>query len=396
LDKLEREKFDLAVVDALLFTKCVYLIPHRLQIPFITYTVAVEPLTVRVPWLPSFVPSFIFPLSDQMTFVERLKNTAGAFFYAFVMPLYFSDPEPKVLDKFRRYGYFSSLDELETKTALWFVTQDHVLDYPRPMMPNMVDIDGLTVKRSTSKLPLDINKFIEGAEKGVILMTFGSIAARIPAHMVEKFSSAFQRLDGYRVIWRLNNEHNVKLPDNVMTGEWLPQNDILAHRSVKLFITHCGNNGQYEAVYHAVPMIGFPILGDQHYNAIRLDRKGYGLSMDLHDFTADELLENIHKILEDKSYKERITKASEIFRSQVQSPVERATFWIEHVCQFGGDHLRSAGNELPLYSYLMLDVLAFILVAVHIIIYLLYRLIRLIVGKCCGRAASNDMSKKNN
>jgi len=330
-----------------------------------------------------------------MSFFERLQNTAYLFLFTFVLSPYYSDPKPEVMEKFRRYGYFSSLDELMSKSVLWLVARDAVVDYPNPMMPNMISVGGLTVKRASGKLPTEIKKFINGAKKGVILVTFGAMASSIPARMVEKFSSAFGRLDGYRIIWRLNNKDNVKLPDNVMISQWLPQNDILAHPNVKLFITHSGSNGQNEAVYHAVPMIGFPLLGDQLYYAKRLDRKGYGLSMDLHDFTADQLLDNMHKILGDNSYKERVAKASEIFRSQFQSPVERATFWIEHVCRFGGDHLRSAGNDLPLYSYLMLDILAFMLIILHILVYLLYRLLKLIVNKCCGRITSNNTSKKN-
>ena len=38
-------------------------------------------------------------------------------------------------------------------------------------------------------------------------------------------------------------------------------------------------------------------------------------------------------VLQDKSYKDSMSKATEIFRSQVQSPVERATFWVEHICR---------------------------------------------------------------
>ena len=395
LEKLEQEKFDSAVVDELFFTKCMCLIPHRLQIPWITYTISVDPLTIRVPWLPSFVPTQALPFSEQMTFIERCKNTAALFLLPFIMPLYFPDPPQEVLDKYRRYGYFRSLDELLSKSALWFVRNNNVFNYARPMMPNMVDVAGLTVQRSTAQLPPDIKNFIDGANKGVILMTFGTIASQIPANMVEKFSLAFQRLDGYRVLWRLNNKDNVKIPENVMIREWLPQNDILAQPSVKLFITHCGNNGQYEAVYHAVPMIGFPVLGDQQYNAKRLAYKGYGLSMDLYDFTADQLLDNINIVLQDKSYKEHVMKASEILRNEAQSPLERATFWIEHVCRFGGDHLRSAGNDLPLYSYLMLDVLAFVLFVLHIFIYLQYRLLKLVISKCCRQTASNNRSKKN-
>ena len=395
LETLEQEKFDVAVVNGLLVAKCMYLIPHRLQIPWITYCTTVDPLLVRVPWIPSFVPNLILQSSDQMTFNERLKNTAAAFFFSSIVPLQFPDPKHEILNKFRRFGYFSSLDELMSRSALWLVATDYVLDYPRPIMPNMVNIGGLTVKRTAGKLPSDIKSFIDGAKKGVILVTFGSLASIIPSHMVEKFTSVFSRLVDYRVIWRLNNKDNVKLPDNVMIAQWLPQNDILAHPSVKLFITHCGNNGQYEAVYHGVPMLGFPVFGDQHYNAKRLDYKGYGLSMNLYDFTADQLLDNLHNMLGDKSYKERVMKASEIFRSQAQSPVERAVFWIEHVCQFGGDHLRSAGNDLPLYSYLMLDVLVFVLITLHIVIYILYRLCKFITYKCYGRVASNYSVKKN-
>jgi len=395
LDLLVKEQFDVAVVDSVLITKCVYLVPHRLQIPWIAYTHIVDPLLVRVPWLPSFVPYARSSFSDKMTFVERVKNTADFVFFYLIKPMYFPGPEYEVIEKFRRYGYFSSLDELASKSALWLVTKNNVLDYSLPMMPNMVNVGGLTVKRSSGKLPPDIQNFIDGAKKGIVLVTFGSKASSLPAHMVEKFSSAFRQLHGYRVIWRLSNKDKVELPDNVMISPWLPQNDILAHPSVKLFITHSGNNGQYEAVYHGVPMIGFPLIGDQHYNGRILEEKGYGLSMDLFDFTAEQLLDNIHKILGDKSYKERVMKASEIFRNQVQSPVERAAFWIEHVCRFGGDHLLSAGNDLPLYSYLMLDILAFLLISLHILIYLLYRLLKLIINTCCGHTASNRTSKKN-
>ena len=395
LNRLHEEKFDVAVVDALFFAKCLYLIPHRLQIPYITYTDAIDPLFVRVPWLPSFVPCGISPFSEKMTFVERLKNMFYLFSFTFILPVLIPEPPREVMEKFRRYGHFDSLDELGSKSVLWLSTKDDVLDYAKPTMPNVLNIGGLTVKRTTGELPSDINSFIDGTKKGVVLMTFGSVASVIPSHMVEKFSSAFRRLGDYRVIWRLDNEDNVKLPDNVMIAKWLPQNDILSHPSVKLFITHCGNNGQYEAVYHGVPMIGLPLAGDQIYNAKRLDHKGYGISMDLYDFTADQLLDNIHKILGDKSYKERVMKASAIFRSQAQSPVEKAVFWIEHVCQFGGDHLRSAGNDLPLYSYLMLDVLAFILMIFHILIYLLYRLFKFVITKCRGPIKSDDSLKKN-
>jgi len=397
LDSMKRERFDLAIVDGLVFLKCIYLIPHRLHVPWITYTDFFDPLTVRLPWLPSFVPNGILPYTESMTFSQRLANAAVMAAFTLVFPLVGLNPSPEIMDKYQQYGAFGSVDELASRSLLWLYAKDSVLDYPRPMMPNVIEVGGLTIKRATNELPLDITEFVAGAKNGVILMTFGSIASTYPVDIAEKFLTAFRRLDGYRVIWRLKNTDGLEIPENVMIAQWLPQNDILAHPSVKLFITHSGNNGQYEAVYHGVPMIGFPLAGDQVYNAKRLDHRGFGLSMDLYDFTSDQLLDNIHKVLGDRSYTDRVTKASQIFRSQVQTPVERATFWIEHVCRFGGDHLRSAGSELPLYSYFMLDVLAFTLVVIHVIVFLLFIFTRFVLRKCCGqRKPTAEVTKKQN
>jgi hypothetical protein len=325
----------------------------------------------------------MFPFADDMTFAERVQNTFGTIAVSLLTA--FLDPPVEILDKFRQYGPFRDLDDLMSKSVFWFLVSDPVLDYPKPMMPNMVNIGGLSVKRSVGELPHDISEFINGSKHGVILVTFGSMISSFSTEIVQKFANTFRRLDGYRVIWRLNNKDKVKLPDNVMIASWLPQNDILAHHHVKLFITHCGSNGQFEAIYHGVPMIGFPMLYDQHHNARRLEYKGYGISMDLYSFTSDQLFENIQKILFEKTYKTRAAKGSEMFRSQPQSPMERAAFWIEHICKFGSDHLRSAGNDLPLYAYLMLDIAAVALMTFTLAIFGLLKLVRYTRLKCCGQ-----------
>lgn len=89
--------------------------------------------------------------------------------------------------------------------------------------------------------------------------------------------------------------------------------------------------------------------------------------MNIFDFTAQQLNDNIRKVLTDNSYKERISLASEIFKSRRDTPVERVAYWIEHVTKFGGDHLRSAGNDLPLYQYLMLDIIFVLLIALIVL-----------------------------
>jgi len=94
--------------------------------------------------------------------------------------------------------------------------------------------------------------------------------------------------------------------------------------------------------------------------------------MKINEFTSDELLKNINKILSDPSYAQRVSRASEIFKRSRESPAERAASAVERVCKFVGDHIHSAGNDLGLLQYLMLDVLGalvFIFVTFLIIVY---------------------------
>jgi len=54
----------------------------------------------------------MLPFSEQMTFVERVKNTAALFYYSFAPQVLVPVPQQDVLDKFQQYGDFNSLDEL--------------------------------------------------------------------------------------------------------------------------------------------------------------------------------------------------------------------------------------------------------------------------------------------
>ena len=83
---------------------------------------------------------------------------------------------------------------------------------------------------------------------------------------------------------------------------WIPQNDVLGQANTKLFISHCGNNAQYEALYHAVPIICLPIFGDQHYNALRIHRKGLGPFLNMAEFTAENLVSKIDELLRNNTF----------------------------------------------------------------------------------------------
>lgn len=159
-----------------------------------------------------------------------------------------------------------SFDELFKSSALIF-TNVHVTSLSaRPYLPNIIEIGGIHVEKA-KELPENIQKYLDEADEGAILFSMGSV---IQAHkwQVEKreaFVQAFKKLK-QRVIWKYENETLPNKPDNVMISPWVPQRDILAHKNVKLFITHGGYLGTTEATYEGVPALGIAVYADQMVN----------------------------------------------------------------------------------------------------------------------------------
>ena len=169
-----------------------------------------------------------------------------------------------------------------------------------------------------------------------------------------------------------------------MFRTWLPQFDLLRHEKTKLFISHCGLNSLQESLLAGVPIIGFPILVDQPNNAGKVDRKGFGLKLELKSFSVQELVAAINEVITNPSYKAKVQKASEIMKSERVPPIEEAAYWINHVLMFGGEHLRSYAQDIPLWKYLGLDIIAFFFLLWHIFLYLFISLVKYCLS-CCRR-----------
>lgn len=83
----------------------------------------------------------------------------------------------------------------------------------------------------------------------------------MPESVRKAFMSTFSNLT-QRVIWKWDKEDEMPdTPANVKLVKWLPQQDLLAHPNIRLFITHGGLLSTEEAVYHGVPVIGMPVFG---------------------------------------------------------------------------------------------------------------------------------------
>jgi glucuronosyltransferase len=120
----------------------------------------------------------------------------------------------------------------------------------------MIEAGGLQVKPKPSPLPADMKTFLDGAKDGAILFSLGSNAKSsfLSDDTIRTLLKVFGKIK-QRVIMKWETDSLPGKPENVLISKWLPQDDILAHPNIKIFISHCGLGGVVEARFHAVVRI---------------------------------------------------------------------------------------------------------------------------------------------
>ena len=117
-------------------------------------------------------------------------------------------------------------------------------------------------------------KWLDTKEIGsVVYASFGSMAA-LGEEQMEELSLGLKN-SNCNFLWVVRESEEKKLPDNFLeeTTEkglvvtWCPQLDVLAHKAIGCFMTHCGWNSTLEALSLGVPMVAMPQWTDQPTNA---------------------------------------------------------------------------------------------------------------------------------
>nr|KAG5713193.1 hypothetical protein BaRGS_007720 [Batillaria attramentaria] len=309
-------KPDFFVFDNLPMLKMLTIIPYRLGLKFAFVGSAFEGVSQRIPFSPAYTPVPMFPFNHHMTFTERLQNVLVYILFILKDPYVNKDPVARYAPDMPHV----SLDLLVASAEIWLVEFDHILDYPRPSMPNVKLIGG-TATGPTKPLPPKVKSFMDGAQEGVVIVSFGSYVLNLPKVIEEKVFNVLQQLP-FKSVFRSNvTSPN---PGKILTSPWIPQNDLLGHPNTKVFVSHCGKNGQYEALYHAVPVVATPMFADQPYNAERMRVKGFADTLDLRTATEEELKAAIVRVATDPRYKKAISTASKLFRIEFGVPMETA------------------------------------------------------------------------
>lgn len=236
----------------------------------------------------------------------------------------------------------------------------------------------------------DLQDYLDDGKEGVIYFSLGSNvkSAHIDANKRKIIMEAFFELP-YKVLWKFENDTLENKPANVKIGKWLPQQDILGHPNIKLFITQAGLQSTEEAIYNQVPLLALPFIGDQPFNAKKINQLGIGLNLDFGTLEKDVFKNAILDVIQNPKYKEKIKEISGLIRDRPMRSLDRVVWWIEYVIRHKGTpYFRPAVVDMPWYEYFLLDVIAFLLVIITSAILLIYATAKYIIGRFRCTAAS--------
>uniref|UniRef100_A0A669QVZ6 UDP-glucuronosyltransferase 1-1 n=1 Tax=Phasianus colchicus TaxID=9054 RepID=A0A669QVZ6_PHACC len=94
----------------------------------------------QCPSPPSYVPRLLTDYTDHMNFLQRVKNVIFDTSNLFLCDFLF-EPYEKLASEFLQQDV--TMLDLFHKASVWLLRYDFVLDYPRPLMPNIIVVGGV-------------------------------------------------------------------------------------------------------------------------------------------------------------------------------------------------------------------------------------------------------------
>nr|BBK15469.1 UDP-glycosyltransferase [Polygala tenuifolia] len=248
-----------------------------------------------------------------------------------VLPHFPKDPSTKAffincLRKFREAKgiLVNTFMELESR-AIGSLTDGEIPPlYPIGPVINLkteVDIESSTIMEWLDEQP----------DSSVVFLCFGSYGS-FGSDQTNEIALALEK-SGMRFLWTIRkpppkgkmeypkdmSDFNEFLPDGFLhrttdVGKvigWAPQTQILSHRAIGGFVSHCGWNSTLESIHFGVPIATWPQYSEQQLNAfqlvkeyklaqeIRMDyRKKFGADEHEDVVTAEEIINGLRALME--------------------------------------------------------------------------------------------------
>lgn len=225
-------------------------------------------------------------------------------------------------------------DEMFNSVAHVLSNYHPLLQSPKVTAPTKItSVGGFHLKTSEDQIHPEFLKTMDRAPNGIIYISSGS-KTRLADFPLEKVETILSVLGSYEDILVLMKFESAGLKEkhnkNTIVGPWLPQQDILNHPKLKVFITLGGYLSVMEAVNYGKPIIAIPLEKSQESLVNHVVEKGVGIRIDYDELSPEILKKAIEEIYENPTFEENAKNYSNIFRYSKMNPLER----ISHIVNY--------------------------------------------------------------
>lgn len=200
---------------------------------------------VGSPNFASYVPFTLNSYTDRMTFWQRMYNSLSFWFEDLTFSFYYLPKQQEMMEKlFPEAKNWPSIEEIRRNVSLVLLNTHTTLGTPRPYAPNMIEVGGMQIQPE-DPLPSKIQIFLDEAFDGAIFVSLGSnvLIDKLPEHQINAIVNAFKPFPKVRIL--IKSDKHVVIPSHnasdVLIEPWFSQQSILAHKNIKLFMTHGGH-----------------------------------------------------------------------------------------------------------------------------------------------------------
>ncbi|XP_043255822.1 UDP-glucosyltransferase 2-like isoform X1 [Colletes gigas] len=328
------------------------------------------------------------------TFWDRVKNFVGLWRHLYICYQETISRQHSMVEKY--FGKsIPPLIEIIRNITLVFINNDEFVSPARLKSQNHITFSTLQISENPTPLPKDLKHFVDNAKNGFIYFNLGTNvrSASLPNETIRIFRDVFAKLP-YRVVWKFEMEFPEK-PDNVFAAPWFPQQTILAHPNIKLFVYQGGIQSTEETIHFAVPVLGFPVMADQDYQVRRMVKLGVGKCLEITTVDSNEFESAIREIISNKEYKQNMLKLRDLTKDTPYDYAKYLAWWTEFVIRYkGAPHLRSTVISQPWYQRNDMDIVISFTILTYILVSYTFRLIIKLILRTCKQRRINSVHLK--